>query len=334
MPPFAGDRVLCCGRFGARARIGTVALPDSTVAGRGQPGPGPRRFVVASAMALASSAAFGTLPIFGKYAYAAGLSPQQFLSFRFLVSAAAVLLLGAALGERVVSIGRARVACLLLMGGLGYFTASITLFVALQTLPASLCELMQFVYPALVALEAWLFFKRPLTAVQAGALALSIGGAALLIGGVAFKFDLAIGLLLLCPVAYSLYLVAGERVMSSLPPLSSSGLVVLGAAISFTIAAAVSGQFKPPTSAQQWSILLVATAVTGILAIPLLLTALPHIGSGPASVIGLAEPAVTVLLAGVLLGERLGLTQIVGAVLVLIAILLLQLRRPVTPQTP
>jgi drug/metabolite transporter (DMT)-like permease len=119
--------------------------------------------------------------------------------------------------------------------------------------------------------------------------------------------------------------------MTALPPVSSSGLVVLGAAISFAIAAAVSGEFKPPHSATQWSILLLATAITGILAIPLLLAALPRIGSGPASVIGLAEPVVTVLLASLLLGERLGTTQAVGAVLVLVAILLLQLRRRVTP---
>jgi drug/metabolite transporter (DMT)-like permease len=308
-----------------------VALPEPPVAGRGQLTTGRRNFLAASAMALASSTAFGTLPIFGKYAYQFGLSPQQFLAVRFLVSAVAVLALGALLGERLREISRGKVAGLLLMGGLGYFTASITFFIALQTLPASLCELVQFVYPALVAAETWLFFRRPLTKVQAGALALSLGGAVLLVGGVAFKLDLAIVLLLLCPVAYSLYLVSGERVMTDLPPLASSGVVVLGAAISFTIAAAVSGQLKPPASTTQWSIVLGATAVTGVLAIPLLLTALPRIGSGPASVIGLVEPVVTVFLAVVLLDERLQLSQAIGAVLVLAAIVLLQLKRPLTP---
>ena len=308
-----------------------MALPETTVAGRGQPGSGRRRggFLVGSAMALTSSTAFGTLPIFGKYAYQAGLSPQQFLAFRFLVTALAVLALGALFGERLRSITGSKVVALLLMGGLGYFTASITFFIALQTLPASLCELMQFVYPALVAVETWLFFRQPLTPLQGGALALSLGGAALLVGGVAFKLDMAIVLLLLCPVAYSLYLVSGERVMRELPPLSSSGLVVLGSATSFAVAAAVSGQLRPPGTPMQWSIVAGATAITGILAIPLLLTALPRIGSGTASIIGLAEPVVTVLLAALLLGERLGPSQAIGAALVLTAILLLQLRRPV-----
>jgi len=310
-----------------------VALPDATVADRGQRGPVPRGFLTGSAMAVASSAAFGTLPIFGKYAYAAGLSPQQFLTFRFLVSAAAVLLLGAAVGEKIQTIARARLLALLLMGGLGYFTASIAFFIALQTLPASLCELMQFIYPAIVALETWLFFKRPLSRLQAGALVLSMAGAALLIGAVSFKFNFAIALLLVSPVAYSLYLVSGERVMGTVPPLSSSGLVMLGAGISFAIAAAVSGQLRPPAGGHQWSILLAATGITGVLAIPLLLIALPRIGSGPASVIGLGEPVVTVALAALLLGERLGPTQVAGAILVLLAILVLQLRRPVAPQT-
>jgi drug/metabolite transporter (DMT)-like permease len=315
----------------ARERIPAVALPETTVAGHGQHPPSRRSFLIGSGMALASSTAFGTLPIFGKYAYKAGLSPQQFLAFRFIVTAVAVLALGVVLGEPVRQIKAPKVIALLLMGGVGYFTASITFFIALQTLPASLCELMQFVYPALVAVETWLIFKRRLTAIQGVALALSLGGAALLVGGIAFKLDLAIVLLLLCPVAYSFYLVAGERVMTALPPVSSSGLVVLGAAISFAITAAVSGQFKPPASATQWSVLLLATAITGILAIPLLLAALPRIRSGPASVIGLAEPVVTVLLAWILLGERLGTSQAIGATLVLVAIVLLQLRRPVTP---
>jgi drug/metabolite transporter (DMT)-like permease len=285
-------------------------------------------FFAGSAMALGSSAAFGTLPIFGKYAYAAGLSPQQFLAFRFLASAAAVLLLGAALGERVLALRPAKLVALLLMGSVGYFTASITFFLALQTLPASLCELVQFIYPALVALEAWIFFGRPLGTLQGLALVLSLTGAALLVGAVSLKLSTALVLVLLTPVAYSLYLVAGERVMTAVPAISSSGVVMLGAGLSFAAAALVTGQLRPPASGRQWSILLETTLVTGIVAVPLLLAALPRIGASAASVIGLAEPVGTVVLAALLLGERLGPLQLVGAVLVLVAIVMLQVQRP------
>jgi drug/metabolite transporter (DMT)-like permease len=280
-------------------------------------------------MALASSSAFGSLPVFGKYAYAAGLSPQQLLAFRFLVSATAVLILGALARERLSSLPVRKVAALLLMGGAGYYTASMTFFVALETLPASLCELVQFIYPALVALEAWVFFGRPLQLVQGTALVLSITGAALLVGAVSLRVNLALVLLLITPIAYSFYLVAGERVMTAVPALTSSGIVMLGAGISFAATAALTGQLEPPSSGSQWSLLLATTLITGIIAVPLLLTALPRIGAGPASVIGLAEPAVTVGLAAALLGERLRPLQILGALLVLVAIVVLQLpRRP------
>jgi drug/metabolite transporter (DMT)-like permease len=280
-------------------------------------------------MALASSSAFGSLPIFGKYAYAAGLSPQQLLAFRFLVSAAAVVFLGALLGERLTSLPARKVAGLLLMGAAGYYTASMTFFVALETLPASLCELVQFIYPALVAIEAWLFFGRPLQLVQGVALVLSITGAVLLVGAVSVRVNVALVLILITPVAYSFYLVAGERVMTDVPALTSSAIVMLGAGISFAVTAAVTGQLKAPSTGAQWSLLLATTLITGIIAVPLLLTALPRIGAGPASVIGLAEPAVTVGLAAALLGERLRPLQVLGALLVLVAIVVLQLpRRP------
>jgi drug/metabolite transporter (DMT)-like permease len=282
-------------------------------------------------MVLVSSAAFGTNPIFGKYAYAAGLTPQQLLAFRFLLSAVAIFAIARLFGEQWRRLRPAAVIVLLLTGGFGYFASAMSFFFALQTLPASLCELVVFIYPTLVALEAWLFLRRPVSRVHGIALAVSLGGAVLLVGSISFQWSWALVLAFIAPLAYSVYLLVGEHAMRAVPPISSSAIVMLGAAVSFNIAAAMNGELRLPAGATQWELLLAMTALTGVVAAPLLLAALPRIGAGTSSMLGLLEPVTTLILAAVLLGERLTPWQVVGGGLVLGSVLLLQLRSALPP---
>jgi len=103
-------------------------------------------------MVLGSAASFGTLPILVKLAYATGLTPFQTLAFRFLFAAAGLHLLAWLRGEHVFSVGARRLIQFLLLGVVGYAAQSAAFFGALCCLPASLVELIAYIYPSLVAL--------------------------------------------------------------------------------------------------------------------------------------------------------------------------------------
>lgn len=280
----------------------------------------------ASLMVLAAGCLFGLLPILGKEAYSDGLSTGQLLTFRFALATVVIFLIARVRGERWPDVSGATVIKLVALGAFGYFGASVMFFAALQSLPASFCELLQFVYPALVALEVWIFLGRPIAYRHFVALAASIVGAGLLVGAVTIKFDWALTLAICSPVVYSLYLVLAERLMTGLPPLLGSGLVMSGTAAGSLTFGLAERQMRVPISGGQWEIIVLAAVLTGVLGMPLILTGLPRTGAGRASVLSTAEPVVTVILAALVLQERLLPLQVVGGVLVIGAIVLLQAR--------
>jgi drug/metabolite transporter (DMT)-like permease len=68
--------------------------------------------------------------------------------------------------------------------------------------------------------------------------------------------------------------------------------------------------------------------VSTALPITLFLVGIRHVGAGRAAVYSTIEPVVTVVSAGVVLGERIGTLQYAGGFLILTAILWLRSERP------
>jgi drug/metabolite transporter (DMT)-like permease len=275
-------------------------------------------------MALTSAAAFGTLAILAKFAYAAGMSVAQLLCYRFSLATVGMCALCMITGNNPFAIPRRRLLLLAALGAGCYGGQSLLFFTALVYLPAALVELVLYTYPALVVVIGWLFLRRPVKPQVVVALIASLFGVGLLTGGVPLSFGFAILIALATPVAYTIYLFVAERAMTGHPPLAASTTVLAGAAVFWVIVASVRGDLAPPTTGKAWLILAAFAVVPSIIAIPFVLSALAAIGSERVSLISTFEPVVTVLLAVSLLGERLQPLQTVGGVLVLGAIVALQ----------
>jgi drug/metabolite transporter (DMT)-like permease len=282
-------------------------------------------------MVLASATAFGTLAIFAKLAYAAGIGTEQLLSMRFALAAAGMIALAVLLGQNPLRLRRRDLLTLLAMGGLFYTAQSLTYFLALRTLPASLVVLIAYIYPSLVVVAGWLFLRRALSAWHGVALVVSFAGVAMLVGGATFQITWALVLAIASPVVYTGYILVGERVMGSAPALAASAVIMTGAAAAFSILAVLAGQFALPQTARGWMVVVGIALVPTMVAISLFLAGLPRVGSARAALLSTWEPVVTVLLAVVLLGDRLSWIQLLGGVLVLLAVITVQLTRSVEP---
>lgn len=275
-------------------------------------------------MVLASATGFGTLSILAKLGYAAGLGTQQMLAFRFMLAAVGMVALAAVAGQNPLLLGRTRLLTLLAMGALFYSAQSLTYFLALRTLPASLVVLIAYIYPSLVVAAGWLFLRRRITAMHGVALAASFLGLVLLVGGAHFQLSWALLLALASPVVYTGYILIGERVMGSAPALAASAVIMIGAAFGFGTIALVTNELWPPQSLGGWAVVVALALLPTMLAITLFLGGLPRVGASRAALLSTWEPVVTVMLAVVILGDRLSVVQVIGGLLVLLAVVVVQ----------
>ncbi|HEX3506885.1 MAG TPA: DMT family transporter [Candidatus Dormibacteraeota bacterium] len=281
---------------------------------------------------LASATCFGTLSILAKYAYAAGLGAEQALAFRFGLAAVGMLAVAFLLGHNPLRLGRSRLLILFGMGFIGYCAQSFTYFLALRTLPASLVVLIAYMYPSLVVAAGWLFLRRRVSPWHLMALVASFVGLVLLVGGGAhFELSWALVLAVASPVIYTAYILVGERVMDSVPALPASAVIISGAALAFAVLAALGNQLALPPSAAGWAVAVGLAVVPTMLAISLFLAGLPRVGAARAALLSTWEPVVTVGLAVVLLGDRMSPIQVLGAILVLAAVIVVQGAQPPKP---
>jgi len=275
------------------------------------------------ALVVGSAVCFGSLGIFGKLAYRLGLSTPQLLSYRFAV--AAVLLWLAALVTRQGRIPRHNIIGLVVMGGAGYVGQSGSYFSALHFIPASINALLLYAYPVVVTLLAARLFGEALGRMKLAAVGLAFVGTLLVID-VQLHAAPLIGIVLGLGSAafYSGYILFGSRLLPGLPPVPSTAVIMTSAAIVWSGYALVTGQlavdWTPPRAGLIAAFALVGTAV------PILtfILGLRLVGASRAAILSTFEPASTVLLAVVVLGETGSPVQYVGGALILASVLVLE----------
>jgi drug/metabolite transporter (DMT)-like permease len=284
-----------------------------------------------SLLCLSSAAGFGAMAIFGKLAFDDGANPATLLTVRFLLAAIvlwAVLLVRGSLGT-VRGAGRRDVAIALGLGACGYALQAGCYFLALERMDASLLSLVLYTVPAIVTVAAVLLGRERLDRRRVGALVLVSVGLTLVLAGAGTGALEGVGVAfgLGAAFAYSTYILVSDGVARRLPALTLATLVCSGAAASLLVGSTVTGQLHPgAVSAAGWGWLAALSLISTVGAIVLFFAGLSRVGPSTASILSTFEPIVTVGLAAVVFAERLSGPQLLGAGLVLGAVLLLQLR--------
>jgi drug/metabolite transporter (DMT)-like permease len=279
---------------------------------------------------LVSATGFGALPVLGKEAYDAGLGPLSLLWGRFGLAAIAFWLLVAFVVRPARPPNRFVVAALL-MGSLGYAVEAGLFFVALERIDASLVELLLYAYPAIVTAVALAAGREVPAPRLLAALALAtVGVIGVFAGSLASGVDptgLALGLG--AAAVYAGYVLAGERVVAAVHPVLLAALVATGATASFTVAGLVRGGLPAPRTAGGWTSVALIAGIATVIPMIGLFAGIERVGAPTASIVSTFEPVVTVVLAGLVLGEMLSPVEAIGAACVILAVRLLA-RRPGT----
>ncbi len=277
-------------------------------------------------LVAASGLAFGLLSIFNRQAAALGLGVPTLLAFRFLLAAAVLWTWLLARGTPVrlplkTTLG------LMAMGGL-YVVEAGLYFLSARRIPVALTAVLLYLYPALVAVAAWLRGRHAFTGRDGLALALSLGGTALAVGRLGGATD-TLGVLmgLATAVGYTIYLLLGERVQQGLPTLVVAACVITTAGFGFLGWALVSHAWQPALALQAWKPLVGIALLCTVLPIPLHLAGLARIGAPKAAMVSTTEPISAACFGALLLHEIPTPLQALGAFLILVAVVLLAVER-------
>lgn len=289
---------------------------------------------------LLSSFCFGFLGYFGKVGYELGYTPLRLLTVRFVL--ASLMLWGFAAAkykQRSInatpierekssySISRNNVKWLVLQG-LAYALTALGFFNALRNMPAGLAAVLFYVHPLLTILMASLIWREHVNKVVIQSAFFAVVGAALVSqsGGTASATGNLTGLMWIAVAAssYSAFTLIGQKTTDGL-----DSLVVTTYSITFCAMFLVF--LNPPLymlngtlSTSMWLVGLGISFVSSVLAILLYVVGIKAVGASRTAIISAAEPLSGVLLAALLLGERLIAVQGLGIVVILLSVWNLQ----------
>lgn len=277
--------------------------------------------------ATAGAVGFAFKSILVKAAYRYGVDATTLLALRMLYSLPLFLAMGLIAARRQpVRMTGGDLMEIAILGCLGYYAASYLDFLGLRYISAALERMILFIYPTLVVLLTAWTARRRISPLVAAALLLSYAGIAL-----AVAHDLRLGagadvlrggaLVFASAVSFALYLM---RVGAPLARFGSMHVTAWATSVACVLALLQFALLRPlgtllqpaPVQLLALSMAVFATA----LPIWLVSEAIRRIGAGPAAIIGTLGPVLTLLLAWALLGEPLGLLQLIGAALVMLGV--------------
>ncbi|MEA3351534.1 MAG: DMT family transporter [Chloroflexota bacterium] len=277
--------------------------------------------------ALSSALFLGMTPIFGKRAIMTGASPLAVVAIRTTLAALVLLIIIAVFNRKFLFIYPAGLLGCLLAGwinGLG----SLFYYSALGRIDAGVGQLLYSLYPLFVAL--WLFLDhQPPSKLTIFRLTIAVAAVYLLTQTGKTRID-TIGMIqmLISAALYALHIPINQRVLYDMPAptVTVYTLLAMSAIVVPTFIFYPNAISNLPQNAAAWRPILGLTLVTFFSRLTLFL-GIKHLGGMQTAVLGLSELLITIVMAQVWLGEKLNLTQWIGAVLLGSSLLLISLEK-------
>ena len=281
----------------------------------------------------ASCFCFGFLGYFGKIGYSLGYTPVTLMTVRFVLAAVILWMIALYRGLRLYTVGAASLP-LLALQGLAMTGTSFGYFASLQYLSASLAAIVFYLHPVLTIAVTTLFLREKFTWPRGLALTMAVLGTTFISGGFgngSVSAD-ARGLLwiLAGAASYSIFTLIGQRTTRGMDSIGVTTYALTFCALGFALMKPPGYMFDGSITLPMWAVGLGIGFICSVLAILLYVVGIRAVGAARASVASALEPLSGVLLAAVLLGERMLPLQWVGMSVILLAVIVLQADKPRT----
>ena len=215
------------------------------------------------------------------------------------------------------------------LGFIGYYLASLTDFLGLEFIKASLERIILFIYPTLVILITWIFLGKRPGKWQIVAIATSYAGI-LITFSAELEFsvnrdDVFIGglLVFLSALFYASYLVGGGWLIPKFGSVAFTSYAMIVSSLCVFIHFGFTQSlnlFDYPI--EVYSLAFGMAMVSTVIPSYLVSISIKHLGASTFSILGSLGPISTIVLANIFLEERLTILQIFGAMIVIGAVLI------------
>jgi drug/metabolite transporter (DMT)-like permease len=287
----------------------------------------PHSPAIGYAAIAASCFCFGFLGYFGKVGYSLGFTPVTLMTVRFVLAALILWLLAVYRGLQLYRINSATLP-LLALQGLAMTGTSFGYFASLQYLSASLAAIVFYLHPVLTIAVTTVFLRERFTWPRGLALAMAVLGTTF-ISGVFGNGDVSADVrglvwILTGAASYSIFTLIGQRTTRGTDSIVVTTYALTFCALGFALMEFPVYMFSGTLTPAMWAVGLGIGFICSVLAILLYVVGIRAVGAARASVASALEPLSGVLLAAVLLGERLMPVQWVGMSVILLAVIVLQ----------
>ena len=299
-----------------------------------------KRFATGLLLAVVGAIAFSGKAIIVKLAYRYGVDAVTLIMYRMLFALPifAGMAWWASRGKEALT--RNDWLGILGLGFTGYYLASFLDFAGLAYISAALERLILYLNPTLVLILGALLYKKPMTARQIGAMALSYAGILLVFGhelsiqsiSTMDNDNTAWGALLVfgSAVSYAIYLSYSGEMVKRLGSLRLVGLATTVACLlciaQFLVLRPLSAMAVAP---QVIGLSLLNATLCTALPVLAVMMAIERVGAPLAAQTGMIGPLSTILMGVFILGEPLNSWIMAGTVLVLAGVYLVSRSRPV-----
>lgn len=277
-------------------------------------------------LAAVAEITYGMNPLFTLPLYAEGMDANSVLFFRYLFAVPV-------LGLMILARGRSfkvawRDVPLLGVFGILCAVSSLTLYMSYNYMDAGIASTMLFVYPLIVALLMWLFFKEKMTLRTVVCIAMALAGIGLLYKSSDGTTLSTAGTLLVMgsALSYALYLVGVDHGrIKEIPTVTVTFYILLFGWVLFAASALGNGTGIALPPREKWYLWgnMVALGIFPT-AISFLCTtkAISYIGPTPVAILGALEPATAIFFGVTVFHEQLTMRDVCGLLLIIMAVTL------------
>ena len=291
----------------------------------------PHSTAIGYAAIAASCFCFGFLGYFGKVGYSLGYTPVTLMTVRFVLATLILWLLALYRGLNLYRVPLTALP-LLALQGVAMTGTSFGYFASLQYLSASLAAIVFYLHPVLTIAVTTIFLRERFTWPRGLALAMAVLGTTFISGGFGngnVSAD-ARGLMwiLTGAASYSVFTLIGQRTTRGMDSIVVTTYALTFCSLGFAMMEFPGYMFSGYLTPTMWAVGLGIGFICSVLAILLYVVGIRAVGAARASVASALEPLSGVLLAAVLLGERLMPVQWLGMSVILLAVIVLQADKP------
>jgi drug/metabolite transporter (DMT)-like permease len=270
---------------------------------------------------------WGTMGIFGKLAFEAGIRPVPLTALRIVISSLTVLVPLALFKRGLLKIDKKDALAMLVFGVFAVAFQRVAYFYAVDLTTATIAAVMFYTYPVFVSIYASVRLKEKLAFPTVVAMSMAFSGVFLVVKAYESAWlgtnlwGLVFGLL--CSVLFALYFVVGKRLRNSY---TNWTLLVYGDGIGAAVLAPAllySHSEIATYSPQLWLLIFVIALFPSLTAYLLFSYALKHVNSSKGSILSVVEPISAGIFSAAILRETFEPLQLAGVALALTGITLL-----------